>query len=187
MAKEQVVPSSPPMTKTDIRELKGLVRNRFQLLDKQLNSHVAREVARVNEDIGSKQKAAVKKANEEMEALREEARVLVTKARSVIAKHEEKGLLWRSDTYKGAIPVQVSESGSFQDKSLAAQLHKATTDLQDQARNARLVMEERQLEVLEGLSAGLLESAEAKQYVRTIPTINDLLLDPTTVTKELKK
>lgn len=155
------------MNKTERTELRGVVRNQFRVLRKEVEQRMAEMIADGEQQILDKfydadQERAV--IDEEVQALLNET---LTKIRDVCKNRPDARIPTKIRPFDFSIHWASDRRGE-----LRAALY---TNLRAKAEGAKLTLERQEADLLRNLAVGALESAEAHQFLGTIPTVAELV------------
>jgi hypothetical protein len=168
---------SKTMTKGERDELRRIVKHRFKLLDEQVAQREAEIRQLIRDRIEAEYADAVAEVEAELAAINCEADVLERRGRKIAAAARRKGVVIG---YGGgtAEPVEVSVASPSRAANVDARVNREMEALRRESGLARTNLSLRELDLLERLAIGALESDEAKEFMESIPTVDGLLPMP---------
>lgn len=155
------------MNKTERTELRGVVRNQFRVLRKEVEQRMAEMIAEGEQQILDRFHDADVTRNEIDEQVNEILNDALKKIRDVCAARPDAGVPKRLNFSGGWVTWAPDRRGE-----LRAALY---TNLRARAEGAKLTLERQEADLLRNLAVGALESAEAHQFLGTIPTVAELV------------
>ena len=155
------------ITKTERQELRGVVRNQFRVLRKEVEQRMAEMIADGEQQILDRfHDADVRRAeiDEEVDYILRRA---LDEIRQVCKDRPDAGVPKRLNFTSGWVSWAPDRRGE-----LRAALY---SNLRAKADGAKLTLERQEADVLRNLAVGALESDEARAFLGTIPTVAELV------------
>lgn len=164
------------ITKTEARALKSVVKGRFELLREQVEQ-ARGEIGRViRQRIEAEYAEKIEAANRQAENLQAKAKELEAEARKLQAGWREQGLMpadsWRNreKTY-----LTVTFADRIVPANIDEKVDREVGKLQSEAGLASMNLREKELDLLEQLAIGQLQTDDAHGFLEQIPSAENML------------
>ena len=168
------------MSSAERLELGKLVRLRAKIARADIDQMVARQLAHVEQQLAAKYSAN----HERWAAITKNAEELVTKADAQVAKQcREMGI---PESFRPKLELEWYARGENADKNRRNELRRvAETELEARAKTAKVEVDRNEARVLTQITADSLTSTTAQEFLRSMPSIDELM--PTLSLKELEE
>lgn len=153
------------MTKTERTELKSIVKRRFKVLRSEVDERATELAAEVDH-------AMVDRFEVEDHKRHELQSLAVRRVQDVHAELEE---AFREQGYQWQPHALRLGRLQWQDDKRALLRRAALADIESKAKSAKIRLEREEVDLLQTLAIGALETEEAQQFLAAIPTVGELV------------
>ncbi len=159
------------MLKSDRDELRRIIRQRFRVLRADVDARKAELVSELDSRLDAKYEQDLKLFNDTEYLVDEAVREANRKVNDLYRAHYGADR-WGTDRDKALVSSQRPASP---ERAQGAERSKEVRSIEAMVASAYTELERREVQLLEDLAVGALESAEAKEFLAKIPTVGELV------------
>ena len=162
--------SEAKITKADARELKSVVRMRFDLLRTETSLRETELRQLVREQVIRENQERIDEYRDRVRALADEALALSRRLTDLADEAYQNGL-----HISGSIIVVNTEQWNVLPKNLDYEVQRRIQEVYTQSHATRLGIDRQEVELLEKLTLQVLDSNQAREFIESIPTVDELI------------
>ncbi len=170
------------MTKTDRKELTSVVRSEFKILKEELRNREMQIASKIRDELEAESKEVVQIAIDRAAEIERKSKELEAEAAALVDEMRREGL--EPQGYRGSI-IRIDFDNRWQAKDIDRRVQRELNNIKTQRGAAELQLARNEQDLVKGLSVGALETEEAKAFLAKIPSLDQLLPSPESVTVEL--
>lgn len=164
------------MTKTEARECRSFIKERYAYINGELATEANRVKADIREQIDAESEAEIKRARAAVDKLRKKAQKLEDEARALLNDLRDEG--FNLAGYRSDAILSFSIKDDFEVVDQQKRLRAATQVVDNQVDAARRTLKEQEFGATEKLTLNMMDSDEAKEFVKSIPAPSSLVQMP---------
>lgn len=168
---------SKKMTKTEAREIRGLVKSEYAFLDQELGGQVSRIKSDIRQHMDVEAELALTEARKRTDKIRAKAEKLKAEAHDLLRQLQAEGFELGGYGNPDLFSFEVKD-GNLKVATVEKRMRAAFDAVDTQVHDARRVLKVQENEAVRKLTLNMCDTDEARQFVESIPTLAELVQMP---------